>query len=51
MKRLIEHKDYYLNDEGLMIFTKEYLLKRDYCCGNKCLNCPYIPKWTKSTKK
>ncbi len=25
----------------LMVFTKDYLLKRGYCCQNGCLNCPY----------
>jgi len=23
------------------VFTSVYLLKRGYCCGNGCLNCPY----------
>lgn len=26
---------------------KEVLLQRGICCGHKCLNCPYIPKWQK----
>lgn len=46
-KKLIEGIDYYYNEQGLMILTKEYLLKRKRCCGNKCINCPYIPKWNK----
>lgn len=25
-------------------FTREELLSNAYCCGNGCLNCPYIPK-------
>ena len=45
--KLTEGKDYYLNDKGLMVLTKEYLLKRKKCCGKKCINCPYIPKWKK----
>lgn len=36
-----EQEDYYFNEEGLMVFTKEYHLKRGYCCKNKCLNCPW----------
>ncbi|MBP7478209.1 MAG: hypothetical protein KA797_06785 [Chitinophagales bacterium] len=24
-----------------MVFTREYHLKRGYCCGSKCLHCPY----------
>lgn len=32
--------DYY-EEEGKVVFTKEFLLKRGYCCGNGCRNCPY----------
>lgn len=31
----------YIIISGKWIFTKEYLLKRGYCCYNGCLNCPY----------
>jgi hypothetical protein len=37
---LIEGVDYYLED-GLMVFTEEYLKKRGYCCDNHCRHCPY----------
>ena len=40
-KRLTEDDDYYFNSDGLVVFTKEYLLQRGYCCGNGCKNCPY----------
>ncbi|HLA53240.1 MAG TPA: DUF5522 domain-containing protein [Flavitalea sp.] len=36
-----EEAESYSNDEGFTIFTEEYLLKRGYCCGNACRNCPY----------
>lgn len=36
-----EHKDYYLLPDGRLVFTASYLLKRGYCCGNGCLNCPF----------
>ncbi len=29
------------SQEGLVIFTATYLLKRGYCCGNGCKHCPY----------
>ncbi len=32
---------FYLNDNGFVVFTAQYLLNRGYCCGNACLNCPY----------
>ncbi len=36
-----EQTDFYFNEEGLMVFTAAYHLKRGYCCKNKCLNCPW----------
>lgn len=33
--------DYYITDNGLLVFTAHYLRNRGYCCGNGCLNCPY----------
>ena len=41
MKQLVEGLDYYLNDQGLLVFTEHYLLERGYCCGSGCLHCPY----------
>lgn len=29
--------------------SKEFLLDRGTCCGNKCTNCPYYPKWNKGS--
>jgi hypothetical protein len=43
-KMLKPHKsqeDYYFNNDGLMVFTEKYLLKRGYCCKNGCRHCPY----------
>ena len=41
---LIEGIDYYIDERsGLMVLTSLFLLKRGYCCGNKCSNCPYNP--------
>jgi hypothetical protein len=34
-------RDYYITDDGLLVFTALYLSERGYCCGNGCLNCPY----------
>jgi hypothetical protein len=33
-------EDYYL-ENGLMVFTATYHLKRGYCCGNGCRHCPW----------
>ncbi|WP_161599217.1 DUF5522 domain-containing protein [Algoriphagus machipongonensis] len=37
----LEPEDYYINEDGLMVFTATYHLKRGYCCGNGCKHCPY----------
>tara|TARA_B100000767_G_scaffold270409_1_gene294019 strand:+ start:2971 stop:3147 length:177 start_codon:yes stop_codon:yes gene_type:complete len=34
-------EDYYLNSEGLMVFTEQHHLKRGYCCNSGCKHCPY----------
>ncbi len=38
---LIKDVDYTINEDGNLVFTKTYLLKRGYCCQSGCLNCPY----------
>lgn len=41
---LIEGIDYYWEEkDGLKfrVFTEHYLLKRNYCCQNRCRHCPY----------
>ena len=38
---LVEGIDYYLNEEGLLVFTEKFLLDRGYCCGSGCKRCPY----------
>jgi len=37
---LTEGEDYYFED-GLMVLTASYLLRRGYCCEQGCRNCPY----------
>jgi len=32
--------DYYI-ENGLLVFTAIYHLKRGYCCGSGCRHCPY----------
>ena len=49
---LEENKDYTIDQQsGLIVLTASFLANRGYCCGNKCKNCPYIPKWIKNNKK
>lgn len=37
----LEEGDFYYSDEGYLVFTEQYLLKRGYCCENGCKHCPY----------
>ena len=37
----LEPEDFYYSDEGYIIFTEKYHLKRGYCCENGCRHCPY----------
>ncbi len=41
MRRLKEGIDFYYDEHGRMVFTREYLLRRGYCCGCGCKHCPY----------
>jgi hypothetical protein len=36
-----EGVDFYFNENGFMVFTTHYHLKRGYCCKNKCKHCPW----------
>ncbi len=38
--KLLEGQDFTI-ENGLMVFTREYLLNRGYCCRSGCRNCPY----------
>jgi hypothetical protein len=38
---LKEGDDFYFNDDGLMVLTEKYHLKRGYCCKSDCTHCPF----------
>jgi hypothetical protein len=40
-KNNLDQGDYYLSDEGYIVFTEKYHLKRGYCCKSGCKHCPY----------
>lgn len=46
MKDLVEGVDYIV-EEGRVVFTALFHLRRGKCCGNSCRHCPY----TKPCKK
>lgn len=37
----LEEGDYYMSEAGYMVFTRQYHLKRGYCCKSGCKHCPY----------
>lgn len=41
MKQLVEGEDYYFNEDGYVVLTEKYHLKKGNCCGNGCKHCPY----------
>jgi uncharacterized protein DUF5522 len=38
---LIEGIHYYINEDGLIVFTEQYHREKGYCCGMGCRHCPY----------
>lgn len=38
---LVEGIDYYINQDGYIVFTEKYHLQKGFCCGMGCLHCPY----------
>ncbi len=48
----LEPGDWY-TENGLMVLTAQYHLRRGVCCGNRCRHCPYdhenVPEIRKET--
>ena len=42
-------QDYYF-ENGFLVFTATYLLKRGSCCGSGCRHCPFEPSHVLGTK-
>jgi hypothetical protein len=40
-KEKMDKDDYYLSQEGYIVFTEKYHLKRGFCCKSSCKHCPY----------
>lgn len=43
-ENLQKEEDFYFDENGLMVMTAAYHLKRGTCCGNGCRHCPYPKK-------
>ncbi len=37
----LDPEDYYYSDEGYIVFTEKYHLKRGHCCKSNCRHCPF----------
>lgn len=48
--QLVENEDYYL-DQGLMVLTSRYHLRRGYCCEQDCRHCPYAEAPTRNGQR
>lgn len=56
---MIEGEDFYYDANGMMVFTREFHLKRGECCRSGCRHCPYgfnpaaipTPEWVKQGKE
>lgn len=41
MNKPQSNENFYYDENGLLVFTGEFLLKQGSCCGNGCRHCPY----------
>ena len=41
MAKDLDPEDFYTTDEGFIVFTETYHLKRGNCCESGCKHCPY----------
>jgi len=46
-----DDKSLYYLENGKVVFTPIYHIKRGYCCGSGCRHCPYDPKHLKGNHK
>ena len=37
----LDPEDFYYSEEGYIVFTEKYHLKRGHCCKSGCKHCPY----------
>jgi hypothetical protein len=41
MQQLKEGEDFYYSEEGFVVLTEKFHLRKGNCCGNGCRHCPY----------
>jgi hypothetical protein len=45
-----ESSEEYYFENGFLVFTAAYHLKRGSCCGSRCRHCPFQPQYIAGTK-
>lgn len=40
-KQKLVEGDFYYDEDGKIVYTKQYLEKRKECCDQNCKHCPY----------
>jgi hypothetical protein len=48
--KLVEGVDY-VWDGNRMVLTRDFLLRRGYCCNARCRNCPYRAAHQENSKE
>jgi hypothetical protein len=51
MSNIVEGEDFYYNDDGFMVLTSTYHIRRGKCCGRGCLHCPYLYENVETEKR
>ena len=41
--------DFLEDENGNMVMTESFHIKRGKCCGSGCLHCPYEPRWERGS--
>ena len=44
-------QDYYYDENGNVVFTENFHLRRGVCCGSGCINCPFDPQHQRGNRK
>ena len=43
----LQPNEFYYNNQGRIVMTESFHMKRGKCCGNNCRHCPYEPLYEK----
>ena len=47
----LDKEEYYYSQDGYIVFTEKYHLKRGYCCQSNCKHCPFKKELIKKKKR